>query len=56
MIAKKGKFGVYLECASCGSRRPYNSPDGASKEGEKLEGKCPDCGGAITVTDVRFKP
>lgn len=44
MIAKKGKFGVYLECANCGSRRPYNSPDGAAKEGEKIEGKCPDCG------------
>ncbi len=44
MLIKKGKYGAYLECAKCGAKRPLNAPDGKPKEGEKTEGKCPDCG------------
>lgn len=44
MLVKNGKLGEYLECAKCGAKRPVNSPDGKPREGEKLEGTCPDCG------------
>ena len=41
MLLKKGKYGKYLECPKCSSKRPVAGADG---EGEKLEGVCPDCG------------
>lgn len=44
MLLKKGKYGSYLECGKCGAKRPLNSPDGKTKESEKTDGVCPDCG------------
>lgn len=44
MLIKSGKLGEYLECLKCGAKRPVNAPDGKPREGEKLEGVCPDCG------------
>jgi len=43
MLLKHGKYGKYLECPQCSAKRPYVSKD-IEKEGEKLEGICPDCG------------
>lgn len=42
MLLKKGKYGKYLECPKCAQKRPFVSSNG--DEGEKLEGKCPECG------------
>lgn len=44
MLVKKGRYGLYLECPKCGAKRPRTAPDGNAREGEKTEGKCPDCG------------
>ena len=43
MLLKHGKYGKYLECAKCGAKRPQ-ATNGNARDGEKLEGKCPDCG------------
>ncbi len=44
MFIKNSKTGKYLECGKCGNTRPIDMPDGKAKEGEKTEGKCPECG------------
>lgn len=44
LFVKKGKYGTYLECGKCGSKQPLVKPDGKAREGERTEGKCPDCG------------
>ena len=44
MILKKGRYGAYLECGKCGAKRPLNAPDGNARDGERTDGKCPDCG------------
>ena len=44
MVLKHGKYGSYLECGKCGVKRPQNVPDGTAREGEKTDGKCPECG------------
>ncbi len=44
LILKHGRYGNYYECAKCGARRPQNAPAGAARDGEKTEGKCPECG------------
>ena len=44
MVLKHGKYGNYLECGKCGSKRPLSSPDGNAREGERTDGKCPECG------------
>ena len=43
MLIKKGRYGQYLECAKCGAKRPLGG-EGSAREGEKTEGKCPECG------------
>lgn len=43
MLIKHGKYGKYLECPNCKAKRPVVSGKGG-EEGEKLEGKCPECG------------
>ena len=43
MLIKKGRYGQYIECAKCGAKRPLGGENSA-REGEKTEGKCPDCG------------
>ncbi|MDE6373342.1 MAG: topoisomerase DNA-binding C4 zinc finger domain-containing protein, partial [Clostridia bacterium] len=44
MFIKKGKYGNYYECSSCGAKQPVNKPDGNARENERTEGKCPSCG------------
>ena len=44
MILKRGRYGSYLECGMCGAKRPQNAPDGKARDGEKTDGKCPECG------------
>ena len=44
MLLKKGKYGSYLECSVCNLKQPVQKPDGNAREGEKTEGKCPECG------------
>ncbi len=44
MLVKKGRYGQYLECVRCAAKRPVIPPDGNAREGEKTDGKCPDCG------------
>ncbi len=44
MFLKSGKYGKYLECVKCGARRPSADMSAAGKDGDKFEGKCPDCG------------
>ena len=44
MVLKRGKYGNYLECGKCGVKRPQTAPDGKAREGERTDGKCPDCG------------
>ena len=44
MVLKHGKYGNYLECGKCGVKRPQTAPDGKAREGERTDGKCPDCG------------
>ncbi len=44
MILKHGKYGNYLECGKCGEKRPQTAPDGNVREGERTDGKCPECG------------
>ncbi len=44
MVLKHGKYGNYLECGKCGAKRPQTEPDGKVRDGEKTDGKCPECG------------
>ena len=44
LLLKKGKYGSYLECSVCAVKQPVQKPDGNAREGEKTEGKCPECG------------
>ena len=44
MVLKRGKYGNYLECGKCGAKKPQTAPDGNAREGERTDGKCPDCG------------
>lgn len=44
MVLKHGKYGNYLECGRCGVKRPQAAPDGKVREGERTDGKCPECG------------
>ena len=44
MVLKHGKYGKYLECGKCGAKQPQNVPGGSAHEGERTDGKCPECG------------
>lgn len=44
MLLKKGKYGAYMECARCGAKRPVSAPAGKARDGERTDGKCPECG------------
>lgn len=44
LLIKNGRYGAYTECLDCGSRQPLGDAGGTAREGEKTDGKCPECG------------